>query len=51
LLWGDEDRVRRLFDETEIVLDFASESVSFTPFPTAEPAVSWNEETLLSHLA
>jgi len=42
LLWGDEAHVRSLFDDTGIVLEFATETVPFTPFPSAEEAVDWN---------
>jgi SAM-dependent methyltransferase len=44
LLWGDEDHVRGLFRGTDIALEFATESVPFAPFPSAEAAVAWNEE-------
>jgi ubiquinone/menaquinone biosynthesis C-methylase UbiE len=43
LLWGNEEHVRQLFDETGIVLEFTKESVPLTPFPTAEAAVDWSE--------
>jgi SAM-dependent methyltransferase len=44
LLWGDENHVRRLFEGTGIVLEFATESVPAAPFPSAEAAVAWNEQ-------
>jgi SAM-dependent methyltransferase len=44
LLWGDEEHVRRLFEGSGLVLEFARESVPFAPFPSAEAAVAWNEE-------
>jgi SAM-dependent methyltransferase len=44
LLWGDEEHVRRLFDRTGIVLEFARESVPFAPFPSAAAGVAWNEQ-------
>ena len=44
LLWGDEDYVRRLFEGSGIVLEFATESVPFTAFDTAEEAVAWSEQ-------
>jgi SAM-dependent methyltransferase len=44
LLWGDEKHVRELFDGTGIRLEFATESVPLTQFPSAEAAVDWNEE-------
>ena len=44
LLWGDVDHVRTLFEGTGILLEFATESVPLTPFPSAEAAVDWNEK-------
>jgi SAM-dependent methyltransferase len=44
LSWGDEEHVRGLFDGSGLVLEFATESVPFAPFPSAEAAVAWNEE-------
>jgi len=44
LAWGDEDHVRRLFEGTGIVLEFARETVPASPFASAEAAVAWNEE-------
>jgi hypothetical protein len=44
LMWGDEDHVRGVFEGTGIALEFATESVPFTPFPSAEAAVDWNAE-------
>ncbi len=44
LLWGNEDHVRQLFDDTGVALEFARESAPPAPFPTAEAAVAWNEE-------
>ena len=44
LLWGDEGHVRRLFEATGIVLEFATETLPPAQFPSAEAAIEWNEQ-------
>jgi SAM-dependent methyltransferase len=44
LLWGEPDHVRELFRNSDVTLEFAHESVSTSPFESAEEALEFAEE-------
>lgn len=41
LLWGDEDHVRELFDGSDVIVEFARESVPLPDYDTPEESVDW----------